>query len=178
MGKDYYAMVSAYACVCRELAEPQHELPSSGSVNACLKCSALFHACIHSCLEQTPLHTPLRWPILLCPQLGVSKDFTPDDLKKAYRKAATKYHPDKVKGSDQDKAAGAEKFKEIGGHSCLAGGWSSGWLVAAEQGPALTTVRDCSSNWPVYLLVRVYQKKFFAHAQASDVPLCSQPELE
>lgn len=28
--------------------------------------------------------------------------------------AATKYHPDKVKGSEQDKAAGAEKFKEIG----------------------------------------------------------------
>ena len=44
----------------------------------------------------------------------MSKDFSPDDLKKAYRKAATKYHPDKVKGSEQDKAAGAEKFKEIG----------------------------------------------------------------
>lgn len=113
-------------------------------------------SCLHSfLLGANTLAHPLGWPILLCPQLGVSKDFTPDDLKKAYRKAATKYHPDKVKGSDQDKAAGAEKFKEIGGYSCLAGGWRSGWLVAAEQGPALTTVRDCSSNWPVYLLVRV-----------------------
>lgn len=28
--------------------------------------------------------------------------------------AATKYHPDKVKGGEQEKAAGAEKFKEIG----------------------------------------------------------------
>jgi curved DNA-binding protein len=41
--------------------------------------------------------------------LGVSKDATADDIKKAYRKLALRYHPDKTKG---DKAAG-EKFKEI-----------------------------------------------------------------
>nr|P42824.1 RecName: Full=DnaJ protein homolog 2; Flags: Precursor [Allium ampeloprasum]CAA54720.1 LDJ2 [Allium ampeloprasum] len=38
--------------------------------------------------------------------LGVSKNATPEDLKKAYRKAAIKNHPDK--GGDP------EKFKEIG----------------------------------------------------------------
>ncbi len=42
--------------------------------------------------------------------LGVSKDASADDIKKAYRKGAMKYHPDRNPG---DKEAEA-KFKEIG----------------------------------------------------------------
>jgi molecular chaperone DnaJ len=41
--------------------------------------------------------------------LGVTKDATQDDIKKAFRKAARQYHPDKNPG---DKAA-EEKFKEV-----------------------------------------------------------------
>ncbi|MDO5397259.1 MAG: molecular chaperone DnaJ [bacterium] len=41
--------------------------------------------------------------------LGVSKDATEADLKKAYRKAAVKYHPDRNPGNKEAE----EKFKEI-----------------------------------------------------------------
>ncbi len=41
--------------------------------------------------------------------LGVSRDVSEGDLKKAYRKQAVKYHPDKNPGD----AAAEEKFKEI-----------------------------------------------------------------
>jgi len=41
--------------------------------------------------------------------LGVSKTATPDDIRKAYRKLAHLYHPDKTKGD----SAAEEKFKDV-----------------------------------------------------------------
>ncbi len=41
--------------------------------------------------------------------LGVAKDASQKDIKKAYRKLAAKYHPDK---NPKDTAA-EEKFKEV-----------------------------------------------------------------
>ena len=46
--------------------------------------------------------------------LGVDKNATEDDIKKAYKKLCLKYHPDRVvNASEQEKKEAEEKFKEI-----------------------------------------------------------------
>lgn len=43
--------------------------------------------------------------------LGVARDATTAEIRKAYRKLALSYHPDKV--PESDRAAAESKFKEI-----------------------------------------------------------------
>lgn len=45
--------------------------------------------------------------------LGIKKDATESEIKKAYRKLALKYHPDRIKGDEKEKEIAAKKFIEI-----------------------------------------------------------------
>ena len=46
--------------------------------------------------------------------LGISKDATDDEVRKAYRRMAIEHHPDKVAALGDDiKAAATKKFQEI-----------------------------------------------------------------
>eukprot|EP00467_Chlorarachnion_reptans_P005036 CAMPEP_0114524316 /NCGR_PEP_ID=MMETSP0109-20121206/21787_1 /TAXON_ID=29199 /ORGANISM="Chlorarachnion reptans, Strain CCCM449" /LENGTH=515 /DNA_ID=CAMNT_0001705745 /DNA_START=254 /DNA_END=1801 /DNA_ORIENTATION=+ len=45
--------------------------------------------------------------------LGVTQSATDRELKKAYRKAALKWHPDKNKGSEEEEKIAEEKFKDV-----------------------------------------------------------------
>jgi len=45
--------------------------------------------------------------------LGLEKDATEDQIKKAYRKLALKWHPDKFQGNEKEKEEANNKFKEI-----------------------------------------------------------------
>ncbi|KAI9463208.1 DnaJ domain-containing protein [Lactarius psammicola] len=41
--------------------------------------------------------------------LGINKDATEDDIKKAYKKMALKWHPDRNAGSEE----ASQKFKQV-----------------------------------------------------------------
>ena len=68
--------------------------------------------------------------------LGVERTAKQDEIKKAYRKLAVKYHPDKNPG---DKAA-EEKFKEISeAYQVLGNEESRGWALTFRSGNQISS---------------------------------------
>ena len=84
---------------------------------------SLFHLSLHLSLNLFLLFFSLFLSLSLSLFLSHRKNFydvlsvprgaNDGQIKRAYRKLALKYHPDKVTGSEQQKAAAARRFAEI-----------------------------------------------------------------
>ena len=61
--------------------------------------------------------------------LQISRHADAAAIKRAYRKLALKYHPDKVQGSEDEKQAAAKTFAEIGHGAGVVAVCKGGWIT-------------------------------------------------
>jgi len=46
-------------------------------------------------------------------KLGIDTKATTKEIQRSFRKLATKYHPDKIQGTEEEKLKSEKKFKEL-----------------------------------------------------------------
>jgi DnaJ-class molecular chaperone len=117
--------------------------------------------------------------------LGIAKGASEEEIKKAYRKMAIQYHPDKNPG---DKAS-EEKFKEVSeayevlsdatkrqqydqfGHAASVRGAAAGAAVTADSAAAESiSKKPCAPLWVQQAAAEVFLKTFSAAADAPRIP--------
>eukprot|EP00927_Polykrikos_kofoidii_P039983 TRINITY_DN34264_c0_g1_i1.p2 TRINITY_DN34264_c0_g1~~TRINITY_DN34264_c0_g1_i1.p2 ORF type:complete len:147 (+),score=39.03 TRINITY_DN34264_c0_g1_i1:42-443(+) len=85
--------------------------------------------------------------------LGVAKDATHDEIRKAYKQLALKFHPDKNNGD----AAAAEKFKELAEAFFTVGDSEKRKVYDEERRGGRATVRQRRSTMDATLARKIFE---------------------
>lgn len=104
------------ACVvCRQPTCLAHALVSAGADVVCHRCVRAAQVAAGTAPQEQVAQAPIDPKAIArahLKELGLSEDATLEQVQKAFRKLAAKYHPDKAK-TPAKKIAAEEKFKKI-----------------------------------------------------------------